>query len=406
MTQIIQVRWQKRRYATAAIAASVNEVLLEGETARELDTGREKTGNGATHYNDLPYSSAGPSQLTDLADGDTMIWDASLGMFVPGMAGAAIEPGTGIQIDTNSSGVKTISALYGAIALKGRVATYAGLPSGLGSGDDGNAYLVDADNLIYVWNGSAFQADGDGIPLGGGGMSIPDYSATVIADSPIAFWKMNDTSGSSAADSSGNGRNAVLNGTYSLGIVPTINLPGAILFDGTTGYGSIAHASWMDLTDVSLECWAFLLGNPTSRVGYITRQFASAGNIPYSLETAANSGNSNPQMAQYNGASWTSANSQVATAIMGWYHLVGTKSAAGVLNIYMNGMRANIPTTVTPAGTSTEGLFLGRQHNYVAASAYINGALSCCAIYDKVLTPAQIAKHYNVGSIPTWLASS
>ena len=88
MTQIIQVRWQKRRYATAAIAASVNEVLLEGETARELDTGREKTGDGSTHYNDLPYSNAGPSQLTDLADGNAMVWNESLGMFVPGEVGA------------------------------------------------------------------------------------------------------------------------------------------------------------------------------------------------------------------------------------------------------------------------------------------------------------------------------
>lgn len=166
MTDIIQVRWQARR-GTAAALATANEVPLEGEVYKELDTGREKTGDGSTHYNDLPYTIPGPYKVTGLADGDTMVWNAALGLWLPGTAGAAIEAGTGISIDEDSAGIKTISTNYGAIALSGRVATYAALPVGLGSGDAGKAYMVDADGLIYIWDGAAFPADGSGVMISG-----------------------------------------------------------------------------------------------------------------------------------------------------------------------------------------------------------------------------------------------
>lgn len=40
---------------TAAELAAENDVPLQGERVRATDTGREKTGDGTTHYNDLPY---------------------------------------------------------------------------------------------------------------------------------------------------------------------------------------------------------------------------------------------------------------------------------------------------------------------------------------------------------------
>lgn len=77
-----------------------------------------------------------------------------------------VDPTEGVlTIDENG----TISQISGGggIALSGTVATYAGLPTGLGPSDAGKAWYVDADGLIYVWSGTAFPASGSGISVTG-----------------------------------------------------------------------------------------------------------------------------------------------------------------------------------------------------------------------------------------------
>lgn len=53
------------------------------------------------------------------------------------------------------------------ISIAGSAATYAALPTGLGPADAGKGYLVDADGLLYIWSGTAFPADGNGVAFKG-----------------------------------------------------------------------------------------------------------------------------------------------------------------------------------------------------------------------------------------------
>ena len=53
------------------------------------------------------------------------------------------------------------------IAISGSVATYAALPTNLGPGDAGAGYLVEADGKLYIWNGTAFPSDGNGVEFRG-----------------------------------------------------------------------------------------------------------------------------------------------------------------------------------------------------------------------------------------------
>lgn len=161
MTQIIKTRLQLRRF-TAAEWTAANEVLLDQEPGIETDTAtadgkyKFKIGDGATHWNDLPYFQAGGGVETIVA-------------------------GSGVAVDSTDPKNPIVSSTLGSIALSGRVTDYASLPSTLGSGDDGKAYLSDEDGLIYTWNGSAFQAKGAGTNGAGNVFARDPYAAYVTS---------------------------------------------------------------------------------------------------------------------------------------------------------------------------------------------------------------------------------
>ncbi len=146
----LNYRFQIRR-GTAAQLAAVNEVPMMGEFVWEDDQGlvsgkfKLKIGDGVTPYNSLPYLATGGGIDDVFGDNAT------------------------IGIDKTNPKNPIIKSLVGAIALKGRKATYSALPA---SGNTaGDAYLVDADSLVYVWNGTAWPAQGSGLSVASGGSS-------------------------------------------------------------------------------------------------------------------------------------------------------------------------------------------------------------------------------------------
>ena len=70
------------------------------------------------------------------------------------------------------------------------------------------------------------------------------YASTVLADTPLAYYRLDETSGTTAADSSGHGSNA----TYSSGI--TYSASGALLNDSDT---AVTLGSTSTVTDASLS---------------------------------------------------------------------------------------------------------------------------------------------------------
>lgn len=161
--QVIPARFALRR-RTAAAWAALNEVLQKGEPGVEIDTGFRKSGNGVTAWNDLDYELSGHMDMTGLADGKCMAWDAARGLWAPANRGAVYMPGVGIDIDDSNPEEPVISSTLGSISIDSWVSTYAGLPSPPPTGL--TTYLVSSDGRIYVWNGSAWPASGKGIQAG------------------------------------------------------------------------------------------------------------------------------------------------------------------------------------------------------------------------------------------------
>ena len=105
-------------------------------------------------------------------------------------------PGTGMAINLSDPRKPVFSSTLGSIALSGNPTTYAGLPGGLTTGDAGKAYLVQADNRVYIWSGTAFPASGAGVFAVYGGP--PTWTAVTFAGawanfgsgySPVAYCK-------------------------------------------------------------------------------------------------------------------------------------------------------------------------------------------------------------------------
>jgi hypothetical protein len=184
------VKIQFRR-DTAAAWTSANPILSQGEIGYEYDTGRFKVGNGLSVWTGLVYSSGvtgptgptgpsitGPTGAASTVTGPTgptgPTGAASTVTGPTGATGAAstVTGPTGSTGPTGPTGAtgaaSTVTGPTGptgatgpqgtSINLKGSVANPAALP--VGSNLVNDAYVVDSDGDLYVWNGAAWQSVG------------------------------------------------------------------------------------------------------------------------------------------------------------------------------------------------------------------------------------------------------
>lgn len=170
MAETIKYRFRCRR-RTAANWTTINEILLAQEIGLESDTGLGKVGDGVTPWNSLLYTIVGQVDLANLADGKCLAWDSDNSRWYVADRGVSYVPGSGINIDTSNPDAPVISSTLGSVAIDDAVDTYADLPNPPPTGQQ--TFLNLEDDLIYVWNGTQYPAEGEGIKTGGG---LEDYS--------------------------------------------------------------------------------------------------------------------------------------------------------------------------------------------------------------------------------------
>src|SRR4051812_44757237 len=99
------------------------------------------------------------------------------------------------------------------------------------------------------------------------------YVRTILDDLPLAYWRLGELSGTSAADSSGNAHNGTYAGTFGLGQAGGVacdNDPAA-KFDGSTSWVSIPALG--RLTQWTIEAWVKLNGNQASDTCILADKF-------------------------------------------------------------------------------------------------------------------------------------
>ena len=223
------------------------------------------------------------------------------------------------------------------------------------------------------------------------------YETEVLADSPVGFWWLDEPSGTTAADSSGNG----FDGTYIN--TPHFSVTGPIVGHTGTEFQSPSEESVQIATDPALhvsngtdpwtlEAW-FKGGSGVSDFGGVSiLTVAVAGQVDFNLGfwDPPTKGDV-PTVGYWNGSSDQFAVSPYAIDDGNWHHLVGVFTGTNLL-IYVDGVEKDDYTvTANPASRSTSELRIAKRWD---GTDHLYGSVCAVAIYDTALSETRIDAHY------------
>jgi hypothetical protein len=224
----------------------------------------------------------------------------------------------------------------------------------------------------------------------GGVLAFAATTQAAVTLPPLAgHWGLNEGSGSTAVDSSGNGNN----GTLGSGTTWTSGPDGgsAVAFNGTSSSNiSIAKAvvntsqsftvsAWVKFNNVS-GAQTFVSLDDTQLSAFFLQINSATGKLEF-LRWATNSQTS----------ASVAANSGVTPQVGTWYHVVGEDNVStGQLQIYVNGTEDG---TASYAGgwQGAGNTIIGRGRFSNVPADFVNGAVSDVQIYQAALSTTQVA---------------
>lgn len=219
------------------------------------------------------------------------------------------------------------------------------------------------------------------------------YSAEVLADSPLAYWRQDDASGTTMTDAITGGTH---NGTYS-GTV-TLNQTGLLVGDSNPcadfGGGSalVTSGTWMDGSAVTVEA----IIRPDTIPGAGGYQFIASRN---------DGGTIGPWWLAVKGGKvsfliltgTTGATEFIGTATLSastTYHIACTYDGAN-MRIFINGTQDASTAKTGALDTRTTSIKVG---NWQSANLPFDGKIDELALYGTALSPSRIAAHYTAAT--------
>jgi len=224
------------------------------------------------------------------------------------------------------------------------------------------------------------------------------YSDEVDADNPYIWWKLDQTSGSEATDSSGNGRHGTYVGSPTLNSTSLINEGKSVDFNGSSQYVKwLPSADWSG--SFSIECW---FRADTNTYDTLFGAWVANSNNNYGTNFALNTANSFDLNITRDNYDFWLVNTAIGSVSTGTtYHIVITcDNAANEAKVYKNGVQEG--TTQNFGSTFNGGIWGNGNEIRVAAAGEIDGGsfdgrIQHFAVYDTVLTSTRIGVHYDQG---------
>lgn len=231
------------------------------------------------------------------------------------------------------------------------------------------------------------------------------YYDTVMADTPLSYWRLGELSGTTAADEQGR-----YPGTYSgpvrLGAPggPTRMLDTSVRFDDrllTSSGHTVAHVllptSFTTLMDgkstVTWEAWVYLISHPSSTAYYtiLSEEHPTNSSVQFTL-TVDGSQNNRLFAGIYDGA-WHQALDNQPFPLRQWIHVAGSYDGS-TIRTYRDGRlcgeRARAGTLPTGGGNYR----IGKRWDYDQGW---NGLIDEVSVYDRAVAQDDLRRHAAIG---------
>jgi Concanavalin A-like lectin/glucanases superfamily len=226
------------------------------------------------------------------------------------------------------------------------------------------------------------------------------YSSTVLADAPVVYYRMNETSGTTATDSSGHGYNATYGSSVALGTGAVMtgesapSFPGGTASPATVLRSSTNSALAPTTGAMSVEFWVHVPATLSGTQFLWSQPFAS-GSAPLPSYISLDGG-ANPYFTMQVNANGTTISAYPAPVLNANNHVVLTWTGT-TLTAYVNGVASAGGTGSGPLKNYTSpytGFTLGGPTD--AHTGYA-GAIGEFAFYSTALSAARVTAHYNAG---------
>jgi hypothetical protein len=227
------------------------------------------------------------------------------------------------------------------------------------------------------------------------------YRDVIMADSPVAYWRLNEASGNFIDQVSS--RAAVPTGS------PTRQVTGALggdtdtaaQFNGTTQYAEAAYAAAINpVAPFTVEAWVYLTAVPTASASVLASRspWSSSSRAGLELDVLPTSAKLSFQWGDGSNTTIYSAASPSGLNLNQWYHVVCTHDGS-TGRLYLDGLLV-ASTNAVYGRTTSAPMRLAAGRTESTAAFFFPGRLDEIAVYATALSLTKVQAHHNAGLTP------
>lgn len=238
------------------------------------------------------------------------------------------------------------------------------------------------------------------------------YASVVAADTPLLWWKMDEASGTTYADSSGNSHPGTKSGTATQGVDGPLN---AVANGGKAlqfaGAGAVAGA--IDLSAQNKLTIEFWVKWPSSTSDQMLIEFTANGQTTAGGFSISNTGTNHTWKVWLGTTLFTQYNVAIdQPSWNNWHHVVllldrtanqGSGAGAGAMRLFVDAVSRNRNTsgfTAVGGNFANSTLYVGAR---TANTMFATATVAQVAIYSGLFDQAKVDAHYTAGTNLDWV---